>query len=284
MMWSLTSPNLRSFLHHAMNTTFSLRLPEIDSTTASGVARECFEIIDLLEARLSRFIAESEVSRINQLLSGETLRISDDCHACLLAAVDGQHRTQGLFDVSYRRNVTDGKLIIHPDVAAVTCVREGCQVDLGGIAKGFAVDRVAELLMDWDIPHALITAGASSIRAVGPIPWAIELHGVASRRLLSLRHQSLSASGITVQGEHIIRPPGIPALDLTTPQRCWVVSDLATEAEVFSTALMLLPLSSLLQQAIADDLKSGFFYVDTNSDVFGPCELPWLGGGNARPS
>ena len=67
-------PDARHFSHEAMNTTFSLRLRGVNEETARGMARECFDQIDLLETRLSRFIEGSDVSRINCMAGrGNTL-------------------------------------------------------------------------------------------------------------------------------------------------------------------------------------------------------------------
>lgn len=246
-------PAAHRFTHDAMNTTFTLRIIEPDPAIARDMARECFERIILLESILSRFVEDSEVSRINHLKAGETLYISQPCHQCLLSALDAHARTGGLFDITlgrrieHRKSAADGppppvtgKLIIHPDVPAVTCVEPGREIDLGGIGKGFALDHLRELLSDWGADGALISAGASSLLAFGPQPWPVDLAGDSATVRITLHHAALSASGTGIQGSHIIHPAGDGAMPAAPCKRLWTVAPTAALAEIWSTALMLL--------------------------------------------
>lgn len=105
---------------------------------AKGIARECFEMVDRLEESLSRFWEGGEVWCINRMQAGQTLYLSDHCHRCLLKAMRAYHDTGGLFDVTLGRRIQhlkdaldgplpeiEGHLVVHPDVAAVTCESEG---------------------------------------------------------------------------------------------------------------------------------------------------------------
>ncbi len=246
-------PAAHRFTHDAMNTTFTLRIIEPDPAIARDMARECFERIILLESILSRFVEDSEVSRINHLQAGETLYISQPCHQCLLSALDAHARTGGLFDITlgrrieHRKSAADGppppvtgKLIIHPDVPAVTCVEPGREIDLGGIGKGFALDHLRELLIEWGAEGALISAGASSLLAFGPQPWPVDLAGDSATVRITLHHAALSASGTGIQGSHIIHPAGDEAMPAAPCKRLWTVAPTAALAEIWSTALMLL--------------------------------------------
>jgi thiamine biosynthesis lipoprotein len=245
-------PDTRFFDHEAMNTTFRLRLRGLDEGSSRGVARLCFERIDAIESQLSRFIEGSEVSRINRLAAGETLFLSDECHRCLLLALDAYARTEGLFDITigsrikHRKANQDGpapplsgRLTIHPDTPAVTCDEPGREIDLGGIGKGFALDELKPLLADWGVEDALLAAGASSLLAIGPQAWPVDLTGDSDALRVELRDQSISASGTGIQGSHIIHPWGAEAMPAKPNTRVWVVASTAALAEVWSTALML---------------------------------------------
>jgi len=242
----------RHFSHDAMNTTFSLRLRGIDGAIARGMARECFDRIDSLESHLSRFIEGSDVWRINHMQSGETLFLNEACHLCLLRALDAYTQTGGLFDITlgkaieHRKSCSGetppplaGTLSIHPDTPAITCIDAGREIDLGGIGKGFALDQLRTLLNDWGVHDALISAGASSILAIGPNAWPIDLSGNTETLRINISSQALSASGITIQGDHIVHPHGNQAMPKRRCTRIWVAATDATCAEVWSTALML---------------------------------------------
>lgn len=243
----------RHFTHEAMNTTFSLRLRGLDESTAQGIARECFDQLDSIETKLSRFIEGSDVSRINQMQAGETLYLSETCHQCLLLALDAYVKTGGLFDITLGSRIEHrksgdtgpipplaGRLTIHPDVPAITCEEPGREIDLGGIGKGFALDQLKQVLSDWDAEDALLTAGASSLLAFGPSAWPVELTGDRGSAGLLLSNQSLSASGTGIQGSHIVHPGGQEAMPATPCNRIWVTAPTAALAEIWSTTLMLL--------------------------------------------
>lgn len=242
----------QQFSHEAMNTVFSLWLRDVPPPEAAGVARVCWDAIDLLESRLSRFIDTSDIARINTLSAGKTLYLSEDCHRCLMLGLQAYSETGGLFDITLGARIehlksktsgpppeTVGSLIIHPDLPAVTCQEPGRILDLGGIGKGFALDRVRELLADWGGTDALITAGASSMLAFGPGQWPVELSGESNIMKIFLENHALSASGTTFQGYHIVHPAGDEALPDNPNKRVWVTAATATAAEVASTALML---------------------------------------------
>ncbi len=251
-------PDAEYFTHEAMHTTFSLRIPGMDETTARGIARECFEQIDLLESRLSRFIEGSDVSRINCMAAGETLYLSETCHQCLLLALDAAASTHGLFDITIGARIEHrksgnanpepplaGRLTIHPDVPAITCDEAGREIDLGGIGKGFALDQLKLMLADWGVENALLAAGASSLLAIGKQPWPVDLTGDADVLRLELANQSISASGTGIQGCHIIHPWGPEAMPDNPSRRIWVTATTAALAEIWSTALMLIDVEDI---------------------------------------
>ncbi len=271
------------FIHEAMNTTFTLRLRGIDAETAQGIARESFELVDRLESRLSRFLEASDVSRINHMAAGETLYLSEDCHQCLLLALDAHARTGGLFDITlgkrieHRKSGDDGpppaiagSLIIHPDVPAVTCVEPGRELDLGGIGKGFALDQIKRLLMDWEVDDALLAAGASSLLAFGPTSWPVDLAGGCESRRIALSNQALSVSGTGIQGSHIIHPGGDDDMPAQACTRIWVLAPTAALAEIWSTALMLVEPDEIIGiLAEEPEIAGAYAEIDGRIEVFG---------------
>jgi thiamine biosynthesis lipoprotein len=256
-----------------MNTTFTLRICEADPRLAAVMAQQCFEELDILEGKLSRFIDDSDIARINVMAAGETLYISDDTHACLLLALDYYAKTGGLFDITLGRSIEhrknkiegpppaiEGSLIIHPDRPAVTCQTPGRVLDLGGIGKGFALDQLKQKLIDWNAQSALIAAGASTQLAFGREIWPIEIIGENSRERIDLKDAALSASGTGIQGSHIVHPDGD---ETELPwKHIWLIAPTATAADVWSTALMLLPDHELL-----DLSEITFLFVEDESGI-----------------
>ncbi|MCX6866735.1 MAG: FAD:protein FMN transferase, partial [Verrucomicrobia bacterium] len=245
-------PDAHLFTHDAMNTTFSLRIRGVDEPAARAMARECYYLIDMLESRLSRFIAGSEVAQINAMRAGETLYLSEPCHQCLLLALNACANTGGLFDITLGSRIAHrksggnapapplaGRLPLHPDVPAITCESPGREIDLGGIAKGFAIDQLQQLLSEWGAHDVLLAAGASSWLAFGPSAWPVDLTGDHESLRVYLTNQALGASGTGIQGNHILHPGGPDAMPARPLTRVWVSAPTAALAEIWSTALML---------------------------------------------
>ncbi len=238
------------FRHEAMRTTFHIRFAE-KHADAAAIARDCFETIDFLEARLTRHRPESDIARVNALAAGETLYISPEAHDCLVRALQLYQETAGLFDVTLGRQIRHrkdgceglppepcGQLVVHPDAPAVTCVEPGREIDLGGIGKGYALDALHERLAEWDAPPALLSAGASTHLAWGGAEWPARLESAGGGRTIMLKNAALSASGTEIQGCHIVHPD---AGGLLVEGRVWVVAATAATADAWSTALILCP-------------------------------------------
>ena len=247
-----TAGGVHRFSHAAMNTTFEIRCAGVDAAYGAQAAEAAWRVVDRLEQEQSRFIPNSDVARINALAAGEAARVSAETMECLEIAQRMYAVTGGAFDVALGTGL-DG-LELHADELTVSARRAGIRLDLGGIAKGFAVDRVAELLEDWEVPRALIHGGWSSVLALEPPPdadgWALTLRAPAAddpRVLarLSARQRALSASG-TQKGDHIVDPStGAPA----ARRAVWVAldrhagaaaADAGAIAETLSTAFMVL--------------------------------------------
>jgi thiamine biosynthesis lipoprotein len=208
----LNIPHLCRFAHAAMATTFEILVVHSDTGYAQQAACAAFEELDRMEQELSRFIENSDISRINQMAARQTVRIGEPAFECLEIALKMFADTNGAFDISVGTGLP--KLKLNRERFSVRSMKEGVVLDLGGIGKGFAVDRVAELLLEWDLPIALIHGGQSSVHALDPPPgmegWPISLsvpgpkHKTLARA--SIRRQALSGSGLQ-KGAHIIDPP-----------------------------------------------------------------------------
>jgi thiamine biosynthesis lipoprotein len=118
--------------------------------------------------------------------------------------------TRQAFDVSIGTGLE--RLELDPDDFAVHAREAGARLDLGGIGKGYAVDRMAESLGEWEIRHALIHGGFSSVLAADAPPgrdaWPLTLRAPGGGSVLarvSARRKALSASG-TRKGDHIRDP------------------------------------------------------------------------------
>jgi thiamine biosynthesis lipoprotein len=198
------------FSHDAMATVFEVRCVHEDPRYARQAADAAFALVDLLEQQLSRFVANSDISRVNALTAGRATRVSPTTLECLAVARHLYDLTSGAFDVSIGTGLES--LELDPDTHAVHARSDGVRLDLGGIGKGYAIDRVAELLGEWDVRESLVHGGFSSVLALEPPPghdgWPLTLSapgGGETLVRLQARRRAFSASG-TRKGDHIRDP------------------------------------------------------------------------------
>ena len=202
---------VRRFSHEAMATYFEVYAAHPDAQYAGQAAHAAFDLIDRLERELSRFIPNSDISRINALGAGEATQIGASALECLVIARHMYELTGGAFDVSIGTGLPS--LELDPDRFLVRPAGTGVRVDLGGIGKGYAVDRMAELLEEWGIGSALVHGGFSSILAMAPPPglagWPLTMSDPTSPsrvlRRQSLTQTAIGASGLQ-KGAHIVDP------------------------------------------------------------------------------
>jgi thiamine biosynthesis lipoprotein len=210
--------DVRRFSHEAMATVYEVYASHADHHYAAQAAQAAFHLVDRLERELSRFLPNSDITRVTHLVSGERTRVAPTTLECLAIARHMFEMTGGAFDVSIGTGLPS--LELDPDESLVLATTAGVRLDLGGIGKGYAVDLMAEVLEEWGLSAALVHGGYSSVLALDPPPghdgWPLTLSdpGVPSRELarLSVRQTALGASGVR-KGDHIRDPrPGRPAL------------------------------------------------------------------------
>ena len=199
------------FQHTAMATQFEIRCTHPDADYARQAARAAFAVVDRLEQHLSRFIENSDISRINALAAGESTIISYESMQCLQLAAVIFEETAGAFDIATGTGFEG--LAISPEAFEVSVGADGIRLDLGAIGKGYAVDRMADVLEDWEVARALIDSGQSSVLALDPpdgrADWPLSLtdprdSGVILARI-GASQTVLGASGIR-KGDHIVDP------------------------------------------------------------------------------
>jgi thiamine biosynthesis lipoprotein len=258
------------FSHQAMATTFEIFTLHPDKRYVEQAVWAAFDELDRLEAELSKFIENSDVSRINNLTANQSLTVGSDTFECLQLSNRLYAETNGAFDITIGHFMDcwlgDGKTLREPsdeqldnarrrtgmrllelDEAnvAVRLLGEAVSVDLGGVGKGYAVDKMGELLSEWGIDTALIHGGYSSVLALGSPAdakgWPVTISNPADRSrtlaLLYLCDRAVSGSGVQ-KGDHIIDPR--VARPVEDSLAAWAfVSDAAT-ADALSTAFIIM--------------------------------------------
>ena len=272
-----TIDGMKRFSHEAMATTFELLIVHEDDRYAAQAAVAAFDEVDRLELELSRFIENSDVARINDLPSNQPLQLGLDTYECLKIAVQIYAETNGAFDITIgtllkcwrnddgtprnpspkeidlaRLHTGTNLLQLDETEHTVRLSASPVQIDLGGIGKGYAVDRVAELLQDWSIDVALISGGYSSVLALDAPPgkkgWPLTRTNPAGRKEILarpfLQKGALSGSGMQ-KGGHIIDPRTAGAVEGRLA--AWSSASDAATADALSTAFMIMGLDEIEQ-------------------------------------
>ncbi len=256
------------FSHNAMTTVFGIFIFHDDSDYAEKCAFHAFNELDRLENELSRFIESSDISRINNSVVDQPVKVGIETFECIENCMRLNKDTGGAFDITagqlinYWKNENHsrpsdvelnevfkltGALYIHLDKNQFTVSIKSKLIclDLGGVGKGYALDRMAEVLYDYDVNSAMIHGGKSSVLALQPPPgekgWQITLRNPSDPDQivsnLFLKNQAISGSGIQ-KGEHIIDPrTGHP---VSAQKAAWALCSNAADSDALSTAFMVM--------------------------------------------
>jgi FAD:protein FMN transferase len=249
-----------------------------------------------LDAELTAFRSDSALSRLNRAAGRGFQRVPPDLFRLVALSRDLSTASGGTFDISvaplvklWQRATIDKRWPSANQLAAARAAvgsgsiglrapdeielpSQAMSLELGGVGKGYAADRMAEILRGLGASSALVNFGESSIVAVGPSPgepaWPIWVRG--HRGLdgpLLLRDMALSTSGSfgrsarlgSVRIGHVIDPrSGQP---LREERQATVIAPSAAEAEAWSKALLIDPEHTrprlAERPAVASLLRSG---------------------------
>jgi thiamine biosynthesis lipoprotein len=215
-----------------------------DRPGAEHVARG---VLDAWDARFSRFRADSELERLNEA-GGRPFPVSEQMLTVLEAALGAARATDGLFDpllggrmveLGYDRTFEElppqrsalplaawragaWREVVIDRVRGTVRLPVGYRLDLGGLAKGMAVDAALDALVADGAPYAAVSAGGDL--AVAGLPpgqsfWPVAIEG-PQETVVTVREGALATSSVLrrrweVQGaerHHLLDPrTGMPS-------------------------------------------------------------------------
>ncbi len=213
----------------AMGSTYSVALYGEDRIKMEAAADAALDEARRLDDLLSNYKPESEWSQVNQHAAEKPMKISPELFRLLSACVEYSRESEGAFDISvgplmkvwgfykgsghlpHRPEISAaltkvGYQHIHLDAAAQTVWfdRPGVELDPGGIGKGYAVDKMVEVLRQNGVRIALVAGSGSSIYGLGAPPdeakgWRIDIRDPHNPKKTSaevfLKDTSMSTSG-----------------------------------------------------------------------------------------
>ncbi len=262
-----------------MGTEFTLYLYALDERTCDREADRVFETIDELEALLSNYRPQSELSRLNREAGSHAVTTDPQMFRFLDISLAWSARSDGAFDITvgrlmkawgffrstgrvptaaelqqvrvqtgWRRVVLDGK------ARTVRFSSPEVELDPGGIGKGFAVDAAVRALRADGVRAALLSAGSSTIYGLGAPPgkvgWLVNVpdpqHPGNFTASAVLRNTSLSTANCT---EKHFTSRGHQYCHIMDPRtlrpvegrvQATVISPSATDSDALSNAMFVL--------------------------------------------
>ena len=212
----------------AMGSTYSLVLYGEDRAKLEMASEDAFEEVRRLDRLLSNYRPESEWSQVNRYAAERPVKVSAELFQLLSACVEYSRQSEGAFDISvgplmkvwgfYKgsghlpqraevlkalEKVGYRNILLDANSKTVRFAKEGVELDPGGIGKGYAVDRMVDILRRDGIAVALVSASGSSIYAMGAPPgesgWKIRIRDPKDETKtvteVTLKNESMSTSG-----------------------------------------------------------------------------------------
>ncbi|MBV9677118.1 MAG: FAD:protein FMN transferase [Acidobacteriaceae bacterium] len=257
-----------------MGTTYTIDAYGANTGALEAATEAAFDEARRLDQMLSNYLPDSELSQVNQSAFERPVRVSREFFQLLQDCLDYSRKSEGSFDITvgplmkvwgfYKgsghlphraevRSAMDhiGYEQVQLDAANLTVrfSKGGMSLDPGGVGKGYAVDRMADILRKSGITSALISGGGSSIYGIGVPPpdprgWYISIRDPKDAGKTAgevyLKDNSISTSGnyekfFWAEGKlysHIMNPrTGYPSEGILSVS---VVSSKTLDSEVWA--------------------------------------------------
>lgn len=280
-VWSTGRVDVDSGMHEVMGTFARVVAVAADSNTAKRCIEAAFAEIENIDKLMSKYKSDSEISELNKNGFRRAVKVSKSTYEVLQKSVEFSKLSGGAFDITVgplvdlwhsaedansipndaelqqaRSKVGYDKLILDANETSVRFAVESMRVDLGGIAKGYAVDKAVEAMQKGGAVGGMVDIG--EIRCFGSPPagqniWRIGLQDPAVVKdamnagkpllILRLADTAVSTSGdyhrfVTIGGKrysHIVDPKsGHSSESLASVT---VICPSATDADALSTAV-----------------------------------------------
>ncbi|MCC5927335.1 MAG: FAD:protein FMN transferase [Bacteroidetes bacterium] len=261
---------------YAMGTRCNIVLPGFDDDAADAVFRHVQNEIARIEGKLSRFHDGSDIFSINKYAVSQPVETDNEIFEVINSCCRYHQITQGYFDITLRpileywkehpqaeKNEIDeilartgtSNIELNPENRVISFKNEHLDIDLGGFGKGYALEKVHQMLTRFGIKSAFITMGESSVLTVGHHPagdhWKVGIKNYLNAdeavHTFQMRDGSVSTSsnfypdddGTLINHRHVINPQtGYPIDELVSAT---VYSHSARDAEALSTAILAMP-------------------------------------------
>ena len=284
-----------------MGTAIHIELWHTDKNIAEKSINRVFTEMRRIDTLMSPFKKNSELSLINHQAEKQPLKISTELFNLIQQAIKFSELSNGAFDITfasvgqlydYRKKITPSAKEISANLKAINYkniklnqnkqtiffTQAGTRIDLGGIAKGHAVDNAIKILQQLGITQAMVSAGGDT-RIIGDKqgrPWFVGIRDPrkknASAVILPLSQTAISTSGDyeryfiknNIRHHHIIEPrTGDSARELRSVS---ILGPDSTTTDALSTTVFILGLEAGMKLvASLTDIEA--IIIDNNSQM-----------------
>ena len=249
-----------------MGTSFDIVIAGNERSVSESAWFEISRELKRLDKLLNRFGEQSEISKINKTAFQESVKISGEIWKILTDCKQFYEKTLGLFDITLQ---DFSKIEFIENGQSIRFLSSDLHLDLGGYAKGFALQIIDKILRKSEIYQAFVNFGNSSIMGVGHHPygdsWKVSIKNPFkigdSVDEICLNDMSMSTSGNTPTYSKHIKNPKSGKFNDAFQLVCVKAKD-PVVAEVLSTALMIADENEkgiLLKNFEVEETKTYFF-------------------------
>ena len=214
----------------AMGTSVQITIWTDDEALAASASTAAFAEMERLDRMMTTWLPDSEVSQINTGAGTAAVKVSDETFAVIARAVEVSRASRGLFDITVGAYAglwkfdedMDGTLPDPKEIAArkklvnwkdivldkrrhtVRLRKKGMKITLGGIAKGYAVDKAAHVLLDAGLSDFILQVGGDMYvsGAKGAKPWVVGIRDPRGTRDQSFAVAPVEDHAFSTSGDY----------------------------------------------------------------------------------
>jgi len=208
-----------------MGTSCNVELWADDVAKGNADIERVFTEMRRIDTQMSVYKPTSEISRVNAEAADHPVKISKELYDLFATSIEYSKLTRGTFDITYASvgYLYDYRQHVRPNEAAIVAAlpgidyrhlrllpnntvkfdRKGVRVDLGGIGKGYAVDRGIAVLEAVGVKHAMVNAGGDT-RIIGDRfgrPWIVGIRHPDDKNKIVLR-MPLTDAAMSTSGDY----------------------------------------------------------------------------------
>lgn len=281
---SLAQENRYTYSMQKMGSPFNLIIYAKTKQIADSAAYQSFKLVDSINSRCSDYDSSAELYKLQFASAGKPIKVSPILMELFCTARQAYTDSYGSFDITVgplsliwrnarksqqfpnasaineaRKSVGFNNIQLDSTAQTITFLQPSMQLDMGGIAKGYAADKVLALLYSFGITNALVDAGGDMVVAGMPPQkkgWRVGVNIPGQQEALWKRKLILSNKAVATSGDayqyllhkgkkyaHII--DARTGYGVTFQRNVTVVAPTATTADWLATACSILTLEQV---------------------------------------